>query len=107
MANYLTLSTIKQSTDFVNRSTMAVANYAHFILGQTPSGTAAQWNDKLRWAMGAISNPGGIAVQLSAYFVLDATFTALANGTPDSTSITDAQFDTVVQTAINNTLLSF
>lgn len=107
MANYATLTAIQQSNDFINRSTMAVANYAHFILGQTPSGTAAQWNDKLRWAMGAIQNPRGIATQLAAYFVLDATFTGLPNGTTDSTTITDAQFDTVVQTAINNTLLSF
>lgn len=107
MANYSTLSAIKQSTDFINRSTMAVANYAHFILGQTPSGTSAQWNQRLNWAKGAISNAGGIATQLAAYFVLDVTFTALANGTTDSSSITDAQFDSVVQTAINNTLLSF
>jgi bacteriorhodopsin len=105
MASYSDLANIQASTDFTKRATMAIASYAHYILGQ--SQTAPVNLKKLNWAAATAENPSVVLEQIAHYVILDATFTALPAATADSSSLTDAQFDSVIQTAINSTLLSW
>lgn len=100
MAQYVDLAAIRNSSDFVDRCTISVANYAKYIMGEatTVSNHVRRWN----WAAVAIFNPGGVVSQLGNAIVLDTVFVSLANGTSTSASLTDAQIDGAVQTAINN-----
>lgn len=105
MANYSDLANIQASADFTKRATSAIANYAHYILGQTQ--TPPINLKKLNWATAAAENPSVVLQQIAHYVIFDAVFTALPVNTADSSSLTDAQFDSVIQTAINSTLLSW
>jgi hypothetical protein len=97
MATYSDLAGFRNSSAFTDRCTLAIASYAKYILGQT--NVPAR---KYAWAQNTFLNPNGVFQQLSNGIVLDPTFTGLANGTADISSITDAQVDSAVQTTINN-----
>lgn len=97
MATYSDLASIRGSSTFIDRCTMAVASYAKYIVGS--NNVPAK---KYAWAQNAFMNPSGVFNQLSHEIVLDPTFTALPDGTKIADSINDAGIDGAVQTTINN-----
>ena len=105
MAKYSDLAGWRNSSAFIDRCTIAVASYAKYIINEATS--VADHNRRFTWASNAILNPGGVLGQLGSAIVLDPVFTALADGTPDISSITDAQIDSAVQSTINATLLAY
>jgi hypothetical protein len=107
MATYTDLIAIRSSGDFIQRATAAIENYAKYILGSTPATPLVNNLVKGNWAKNAAANPDAVFDQLSAYFIQDALIAGLANGTLTTTSLTDANFDSIVQTAINNTVLTW
>jgi hypothetical protein len=111
MATYNDLALIQSNQDFVQRCTGAIQKFAVYTLGLTPTVPGGQIVDKLIWMKNAALNPSAVFQQYQNVFIQDATFTGLANGTKVTDAaylaITDAQFDTVVQTALSTTLLSW
>jgi hypothetical protein len=108
MATYNDLALIQSNQDFVQRCTGAIQKFAVYILGQTPTVPGGQIVGKLIWARNAALNPSVVFQQYQNLFIQDATFTGLADGTKVTDAaylaITDAQFDTVVQTALETTM---
>lgn len=100
MATYADLVNIRNSNDFGNRCAISVANYARFIMGE--ASTVDNHRDRLKWAALAIDGPSSIVSQYGSAIILDAVFTALPNGTTDSSTLTDAQIDGAVQATLNN-----
>lgn len=101
-AKYADLATLVQNSVFQSRVTGAVANYAKFLVGQGSS-TLMQAN----WARAAILSPQGAASEIYWQVAIDPAYSGQATTPIDPNSVTDANLDTVVQTAINNSLLKF
>ena len=102
-AKYSDLATLALSSIFQSRVTGAVVNYAHYLIGA--GGTTNQIN----WARQAIYNPTHFASQIYWLCAIDPAFSSGA-ATPivaDASGVSDANLDTVVQTAINNSFLKF
>lgn len=105
MATYSDLATIRNSSVFLDRCTIAVTKYAQFIIGESASTT--DHNRRFNWASHAILSPGSTASQLANAIVLDPTFTELADGTTSIDTITDTQMQSAVEATINATLLAY
>jgi len=103
-AKYSDLATLVQSSVFQSRVTGAVANYAKYLLGN-----AGSTLDQINWAKQAVYNPGASASQLYWQAALDPAFSSESASPidPSAANVSDAALDTVVQTAINNSLLKF
>ena len=103
-AKYSDLATLVQSSIFQNRITGAVANYAKFLLGQG-STTLTQAN----WARAAILNPQNAASEVYWQCAIDPAYSSQSSVPidPSAANVSDATLDTVVQTAIVNSLLKF
>lgn len=95
---YSQIAAWKNSSDAIDRVTVAVVTYARYILGEDP-GTA---NHALRvnWAKGAFQNPGGAASGLLAAVATDSNINSLL------ASATDANIQSATEFAIN-TVLNF
>lgn len=101
-AKYVDLATLVNSSVFQSRLTGAVANFAKFLVGQGTS-TLMQAN----WARSAILSPQSAASDIYWQVAIDPAFSSQSATPLDPLSVTDANLDTVVQTAINNSLLKF
>lgn len=103
-AKYTDLATLALNSTFVLRVSGAVANYAKFTLGNNAA-TLSQRD----WAKNAIYNPQNIAGQIAFLCALDPAYSGQSASPldPSATVVSDATLDTVVQTAINNSILMF
>lgn len=101
-AKYSDLATLVNNSIFQSRVTGAVANYAKYLVGQNNT-TLLQAN----WARAALADPLQYAAQVYWQTAIDPAFSGQSTTPIDPNSITDAQMDTVVQTAINNSLLKY
>jgi len=104
-AHYVDLSTLAQSSIFGNRVTAAVANYAKYIIGEDPA--TAFHTSRAAWAKGAAISPSATASQILYLCALDPAYASQATVPIDPNSVNDTTLDTVVQTAINTTILKF
>ncbi len=97
-STYTQIAGWKNSSDAIDRVTVAVVGYARYILGEDPGVT----NHALRsnWAKGAFQNPGGIAGGLISAVATDGTVRDLLG------SATDAQIQSATEFAVN-TVLNF
>ncbi len=103
---YSDRATIVNSSDFRDRTAQAVTKYALFIIGEDP-GTQFH-SHRVDWAQGAVQNPSGEAAKIYWFAVWDAFITALTSPVTSSpATIPDATLQTIVETAINNTILKF
>lgn len=98
MASYGQIATFKNSSDAMDRVTVAVVNYARYILGEDPG--TANHTLRSRWAKEAFQNPVGVASGLLMAVATDGTIQG-ALPTP-----TDAQIQSATEFAIN-TILNF
>jgi hypothetical protein len=107
-AKYSDLATLAQSSVFLSRVTGAVANYAKFIIGEATSVQFHQLRMN-KFATVAIYNPGLYAAQILWLCAIDPAFSGESSSPidPSSANVNDTTLDTVVQTAINNTILQF
>jgi hypothetical protein len=107
-AKYIDLATLVQSNIFQSRVTGAVANYAKFIIGEA---TTVQFHQlrMTKFAAQAIYNPQLFAAQIYWLCAIDPAFSGQSAVPidPSAANVNDATLDTVVQTAINNTILQF
>jgi|SRR5581483_9882275 len=104
-ATYVNLSVLLSDSVFLNRVTMAIVNYAKYILGEnasTPFHTA-----RMEWAKQAVLNPQLYTPQLRYLVAVDPQFSNQSTVPIDPNSINDTQMDAVVQTAIDNSILKF
>jgi len=107
-AKYSDLATLAQSSVFLSRVTGAVSNYAKFIIGEATSVQFHQLRMN-KFAAIAIFNPSQFATQILWLCAIDPAFSGSSASPidPSAAFVNDATLDSVVQTAINNTILQF
>lgn len=96
-AKYSDSAAWKNSSDAIDRVTIAVFFYARFILGEDP--VTPLHSVRVNWAKGAFQNPGGVASGLLVAISMDGTISATLPGIP-----TDQQIQSATETAINQIL---
>lgn len=103
-AKYSDLGTLALNSTFVLRIAGAVANYAKYTLGNNAA-TLSQRD----WAKTAIYNPQNVANQIAFLCALDPSFSGESTSPidPSAANISDTALDSVVQTAISNSILMF
>lgn len=101
---YADQATVKNQSAFIDRCSIAVAKYAKFIIGEDP---ATQYHThRALWATQAMLNPMAETQKIIYFAVLDPAVSGLTSP-PDQTQISDSTLQSVVETAINNTILKF
>ena len=94
-ATYSDSATWKNSSDCIDRVSIAVFKYAQYLIGQAGSATLKQ----AEWARNAYQNPGGVASGFLTAVSFDPNVTANLPTVP-----TDAVLQSATETAINTTL---
>src|SRR5690242_5280666 len=107
-AKYSDLATLALNNVFLSRVTGAVANYAKSIIGES---AATQFHSlrMSKFAAVAVYSPGQFAQQILWLCAIDPAFSGQSSSPidPSAANVSDTTLDTVVQTAINNTILQF
>jgi hypothetical protein len=94
-ATYSQSAAWKNSSDCIDRVTIAVFKYAQYLIGQAGNATLKQG----MWARNAYQAPGGVAAGFLSAVAFDAGVMATLPTAP-----TDAVLQTATETAINATL---
>jgi len=106
-ATYADQATVKNNGSFLDRCSVALAKYAKFIIGEDP---ATQFHTfRADWAKSALQNPLGETQKIIFFAIWDPAITGLTSPVNQASidGITDAVLQTVIETAINNTVLKF
>ena len=93
---YIDQANPSTDTTFIKRMTIAVAHFANYIVGEAPG--AANHQQRFRWAINAILNPGSIAQEIAP--ALD------SNVISQLGAIDDPTLQTAVETVCNNLLFT-
>lgn len=105
MASYSDMSQLAGYAPFQAQVVLSVVHYAKYILNTQ----SAMTGRKCAWAFNAVNNPLNTAQQIYNVVAQDAIFSGQGVGLGTATmltNVTDAEFETAVETAINTTLLS-
>lgn len=100
-ASYSALATLRNTSTFQDRVTLAVAFYARYLLGQASSTPIP--NNKVSWARNAFQNPAGAASGLYTIIALDGTISDSAV----LSNATDAQVQSATEAAVNTLFSNF
>ena len=95
---YIDQANLATDATFIKRITLAIAHFANYIVGEAPS--AANHQQRFRWAINAILNPGSIAQAIAPAVCLD------PNVISQLGAIDDPTLQTAVETVCNNLLFT-
>lgn len=101
---YQQLYALSAHGDLHDRCTIAIEKYGQFIADE--SADTAFHHSRFNWAMGAQSNPRGVAAPLLVRIAFDPIFSNQDPWTDPATglaAVTDAQLQSAVETAVNRT----
>lgn len=104
-ADYSDLAGLVNASAFQDHVAVAVTKFAQFIIGEDPA--VALHASRAAWAKTALLSPRTTGGQVAFAVALDPIFVNQAQGSVSVTNVTDAQVQTAVETAINNTILKF
>lgn len=99
MATYADIATFKNSADSIDRISVAVINYARFLLADKTKTLAQVTLAQAQWARGAFQNPGGVASGLLFAVASDSNIQAQLPK-PDDPTI-QAATELAVNTVLN------